>query len=136
MALGRPTVTSRSPEVPLPLKVDTLAICDGPIPHYMYQDFSRPPTTSFYVENIKLSKILQDMLDDLYQPRVETDDSPLTGRAVHAEKSSIDIVMKMESTLTTFEAQVPGHLSWNGGSEPGRVRDPTHQRQRHVLHAR
>ncbi|CAK7227397.1 hypothetical protein SBRCBS47491_006555 [Sporothrix bragantina] len=122
MTFGRPPMTSSlsiSPEMltRAPVASDTDSLKLG-----------------FYYENVKLSVILEDILQRIYKPWLTRDSN--TGPAHH----NLDTVVDIQGQLDTFERSVTPLLSWK---TPGKMPDnmPENDRDvmkisKNVLHAR
>ncbi|PVI02836.1 hypothetical protein DM02DRAFT_640994 [Periconia macrospinosa] len=126
MTLGRPPLLHVIDDVNLPTAVDDehmdLAsnVCEQP-PGKISRNL-------FMVENIKLAKILGQILNGIYcsDPRLPT--SP----------PDFGVVVRLDSLLDDFKASLPEHLDWdrNHNTEMQEQMDLIFRRQTNVLHAR
>ncbi|KAK2737278.1 hypothetical protein FQN55_001204 [Onygenales sp. PD_40] len=121
MTYGRPSMTSHLDSVPLP---DTVEERQG------------PSLMTFYATTIRLYKILDDILSDVYnawraRPRQEHSSS--------RNQWSFDTLIELERRLCTYESDLPPFLNWTVPSLPEQPRTDQSimlERQRNVLHGR
>ncbi|KAK2812641.1 hypothetical protein FQN50_001287 [Emmonsiellopsis sp. PD_5] len=121
MTYGRPSMTSHLASVPLP---DTAG------------ERQTPSLMTFYSATIRLYKILDDILSDVYNvwragPRQEHSSSRSQG--------SFDTLIELERRLCTYESDLPPFLNWTAPSPPEHPptdQSTTLERQRNVLHGR
>lgn len=119
MTFGRPTMTTFAPSLPLPSTAD-----DG--------GSVAPTRLQFYVESIRLSKVLEQILVRVYQP--------WKSKAGGSDQRhfSLDTVIELDAQLSRFEAAVPWPLRWRVvvGMAPPEDMAACLVMQRHVLHSR
>ncbi len=131
MTLGRPPITSGQSYVPLPMAVndDSLESIFG----VSSPSTDDPPLVSFFVQAIKLNKILAEILSDVYRPWSQSAGKNQIGQQLR--NNSFDAIIKLDYTLSDFESNIPKQLHWArrdqtiGSSE-------IIKRQVNVLHAR
>ncbi|KXJ84922.1 hypothetical protein Micbo1qcDRAFT_237638 [Microdochium bolleyi] len=107
MAFGRPTMTMHASNIPLP----SLADDEGDDARAATAGPEVPSRMGYFTQSIRLSMILEKILDRVYQP--------WRGKARRNEahdRSNFDAVIELDSELTSFEASVPGFLAWTGGA--------------------
>ena len=110
MTLGRTPITFKSSEVPLPAPIDDENMhASSPVCVQPEGTFSR---TSFYVENLRLSNILGEILSEVYRPRNELETLQDTARSRSWHPSNFDSLLALDSTLSEFEGNVPPILQW------------------------
>lgn len=127
MTYGRPSMTSHLPEVPFLNAFDSITS----------QDPDQNPTLmTFYIETIRLYKILDIILSDVYHTWQGR--SNKAGCSTNtAKQGGLDILITIEKELHEYEANLPSILSWTGNSSPTPVEGSSIlKRQRNVLHAR
>ncbi|KAL5355585.1 fungal-specific transcription factor domain-containing protein [Aspergillus floccosus] len=127
MTYGRPTMTSHLSNVHLPE-------CSGP----GLGDEHSPSIMAFYLASIKLYRILDSILSDVYRAwRSRASMTPVGTKTRHGSHGGIDAIIELEEKLFQYESNLPSFLSWTTPSTP--AVDPQHQvllkRQRNVLHA-
>ncbi|KAH8804474.1 fungal-specific transcription factor domain-containing protein [Xylogone sp. PMI_703] len=127
MTLGRPMSLSDEWPVQLPRAIDDRYMeSTSPICHQPPDVFSR---TSFFIQTIKLYKILGGILTSVY--------NPVSGGKTSVERalgSQLDTIVKMDCALSDFESNIPPELYWMN-KEEGEV-PLVIERQTNVLHAR
>lgn len=131
MTLGRPPITSGQSDVPLPLAInddspDSISVATSP-------SSVQPPLLGFFVQAIKLSKILSEILISVYKPWSRLGGSNQIGQ--HLRSNALDTIIKLDYTLSDFESNVPNELHWtrrNYAHGPAEILD----RQVHGLHVR
>ncbi|KAL2009964.1 hypothetical protein VTN00DRAFT_5771 [Thermoascus crustaceus] len=130
MTLGRPTVTSHDTTVPLPSTIDDENLsADSSNCVQPANVFSR---TTFFVQAIKLYRILDKILSKIYKPWNEATRGTTTDEErVHI--SRVDVIIQLDAELTNFETNLPDALHWSRGAQN---RDGILLRQTNVLHAR
>ncbi|KAH7029927.1 fungal-specific transcription factor domain-containing protein [Microdochium trichocladiopsis] len=103
MTFGRPTMTTHASNVPLPSLTDEgddARAAAGP---------EAPSRIGYFTQSIRLSMILEKILDRVYQP--------WRGKSRRDEahhSSNFDAIIELDSDLASFEASVPGFLAWTG----------------------
>lgn len=131
MTLGRPTIDSKNPKVPLPTAIDDENLHSG-IEHCCQPagSFSR---THFYIENIKICSILGDILAEVYKPWNES----RGGSDVHyTTAAALDTIIALDSILDSYERHVPPPLNWTINQDSENAISAVSFRQRNVLQAR
>lgn len=127
MTLGRPMSLSDEWPVQLPTAIDDRYMESTSLKCQQPPDvFSR---TSFFINTIKLYKILGAILTSVY--------NPASGGKASTERTlsnQLDTIVKMDCALSDFESNIPPELYWMNrkGGEGGLV----FERQTNVLHAR
>lgn len=127
MTHGRPCMTAHLPEVPLP----------GISLEQTQENEMYTSIITFYVANIKLHRVLNEILSEVYDT--------LRGQPSEAIKSdearkqcSLDVIIRLEEKLSSYETQLPSFLNWKSPVQPDNERSLRQmaERQRNVLHAR
>ncbi|KAI9776645.1 MAG: hypothetical protein M1839_009451 [Geoglossum umbratile] len=141
MTLGRPATTPYRSSVPLPTAIDDEYLEPGAYNCVQPADeFSR---LNFFVEAIKLYKILGNILSSVYEPWIDgagrMGSDPAGFEHLQSSKG-FDMIMSLDSALMRFQSEVPALLkSPNSGVSTSKLNseDPdTLKRQANVLHAR
>ena len=103
MNFGRPAMTTHAQNVLLPSEdVDGSAEALEP---------GHPSRMAFFIESIRLSTVLEKVLDKIYQPWRDKSGSD----APHPRRpycTNLDTVTELDSELAEFEASLPPFLSW------------------------
>jgi hypothetical protein len=107
MTFGRPTMTTFS-NIPLP------SIVDDPLDDnaLRYPNQLTPTRSQFFVEMIRMSKILEQIISRVYQPW-------RTGSHVggdHGPPFGLETVNELDAQLSQFEKTVPWPLNWATGA--------------------
>lgn len=105
MTFGRPIMTTHAQNVPLPSLVEDT---DGTTTSL---DSETPTRMSYFLHSVRLSEVLEQILNRVYQPWR----SRSGGDDAHADRhrgSNFDTITDLDSQLTEFEAIVPTFLSW------------------------
>lgn len=134
MTLGRPPNPLIGLNVPLFSAIDdeylanTTGQCSQPAGSFSLVEFA--------VQNVRLGELLGRILNQFYQPQVGDDvnDGTKTGKVSCG--STIDAVTSLESSLCSFEANLPAQLRWDAPFMADNEVEWLHLRQRCVLHAR
>jgi hypothetical protein len=132
MTLGRPPITSGQSDVPLPMAIDDDAI--NSISADISQRNMNPPLLGFFVEGVKLYKILAEILTDVYKPW-----SLSSGRKQinqQLRNNSFDTIIKLDCKLSDFDAGIPDELHWSRRERDSHHLSEIADRQSNVLHAR
>ncbi|KAL4801253.1 fungal-specific transcription factor domain-containing protein [Aspergillus unguis] len=120
-----PSMTSHLAPVPIPDGLET-----------RHQDGTRGPSLmAFYIEAIKLYRILDMILSDVYHAwrgRLRPDSLPSSIMSL----GSLEIVLRIERELVLFKANVPPFLKWTSGGSSCPDFSTAVAQQRNVLHAR
>jgi hypothetical protein len=141
MTLGRPATTPLRSSVPLPAAIDDEYLEPGA--YNCVQPANEFSRINFFVEAIKLYKILGSILSSVYEPWI--DDTGRMGLDTagfeHLQSSKgFDMIMSLDSALMGFHSEVPTLLkSPKSGVSTAKLNseDPdTLKRQANVLHAR
>lgn len=127
MTHGRPCMTAHLLGVPLP----------GIPLEQTEENETYASIMTFYVANIKLHRILDEILSEVYdtwrgQPR-EAIKSDEVGK-----QCSLDVIIRLEEKLSSYETQLPSFLNWQSPAQLENENSWTQMlgRQRNVLHAR
>jgi hypothetical protein len=138
MTLGRPTMTTHASNVPVPcIADDTIEGGGGRSPNASQE---APTKMTYFVQSIKLSTVLERILNRVYQPWMRKPASD--GLQPHDFHQSFDTIIDLDSQLADFEADVPFFLNWNrslssleqSATPPGMTN--IIRLQRNVLHGR
>jgi hypothetical protein len=130
MTLGRPATTSYESAVPLPVAIDDEYLMPG------NHDFVQPEDifarTTFFVQTLKLNKILSEVLSKVYNPWNEALKSA-DGQEERVCNQVIAVVMELDTKLAKFEKDLPVAFRWVE-VDPEELRpDSLVQLQRNVL---
>lgn len=105
MTFGRPTMTTHFQNVPLPSLLEEVEDTTEP------PSIEQPSRMAYFVQTIKLSAVLEKILDKVYQPWRNRSGSNISPSQRH-RFSNFDTVTELDSQLAEFEASVPTFLSW------------------------
>lgn len=137
MTLGRPPTLHNVNVLPLPRPIDDVYLVPGT--RSCEQPEGHMAVTAFNVENLKLAKLLGNILEKIYHtassqssPGPWLNENPAPS-AVHRDISAI---MHMDSCLKQFADNLPEALRWDGNASILSEGDSVLQRQRNVLQAR
>ncbi|OBT97544.2 hypothetical protein VE01_04454 [Pseudogymnoascus verrucosus] len=128
MTLGRPSITTGQSDIPLPI-----ASNDDSLISLSASSADNVPVTSFFVQALKVNKILAEVLTDVYKPL-----SHLGGRNKIGQQPRFcffDVIIDLDNNLSHFERNVPEQLYWGWRDQAHRSTEIV-TRQRNVLHAR
>lgn len=137
MAYGRPCLSSRKSSVTLPglldEEVSTPRSTDS-------QDYATAAsTTAFFVETIKLYKILDRILGTIYDPWKESEaaNRDQEGSEERAKEFSqqIAIILELDGDLDRFEEEMAECMHWSC-QPPELGQDDVLRRQRNVIRTR
>lgn len=124
MTYGRPSMTSHLPDVPLP-RTDCdldLAVTDLQTP-----GFGRDTSVlAFYVSTIKLYKILDKVLCDIYGAWCSGPSKNVLGTARRMKLGDLGIIIELDTELHAYEAGIPLFLSWKNSGQTSRQRSDQH----------
>lgn len=132
MKFGRPPsiILSNALEVGLPLEVDDQYIVDSaPAPR---QPGGRPSRTSLFVQTIKLSFVIDNILDKLYLRRDKSRSSSEQLTVTNDEHATLGNILLLDGHLQTWWDKVPLHLKVAPETSDG----IDGQRQRNVIYLR
>ncbi|OBT97633.1 hypothetical protein VE01_04449 [Pseudogymnoascus verrucosus] len=132
MTLGRPTITSGQSDVPLPMVVNDDSL-DVASTAFLSPNSVNPPLLEFFVQAVKLNKILAEILTDVYKPWSRLGRRNKIGQQLR--NNSFDTIIRLDYTLSDFESNVPSQLHWTR-RDPTLDRTEIVDRQVNVLHAR
>ena len=138
MTYGRPSMTSHLAPAPLPLPIPDSELENlGDVPE---EEGGRTIShMTFYVATIELYKILENILSDIYNAWRSRTSKDGSAPYWDVKQGGLDVIIEIDSKLTTFEANLTPVLNWTGfvPSEGIDGVDPLIlARQRNVLHAR
>ncbi|ETS80716.1 hypothetical protein PFICI_08245 [Pestalotiopsis fici W106-1] len=135
MMLGRKPSTSMNLEVPLPTPVDDEVLERVGSPNSHTKD--DPSINAFMVENIRLTRILGNILDVLYEttPKDPNRHLPLRLQGSDLNCEDFNAIASLDGQLNRFTKELPAFLQQNE-FEPMQSRDRRLVRQTEVLHAR
>lgn len=137
MTYGRPSMTSNISPIPLPEMSpgskanDPCELSGQPCDHklgYM----------TFYVSTIRLYKILESILSDIYNAWQSRSNQHRSMSLRGVRHSSFDTIMELDDRLCAYEASIPSVLNWTSVqpvSTDG-YQQSIFERQRNVLRAR
>ncbi|GAD96717.1 predicted protein [Paecilomyces variotii No. 5] len=110
MTLGRPPTTSYKSAIPLPSAIDDEYLIPGESNCKQPENvFSR---TTFFVQTIKLNRILSEVLSEVYDPwNNMTDES---GGEEGLKNQLMTIVAGLDTKLEHFEKDLPSAFRWSG----------------------
>jgi hypothetical protein len=134
MKFGRPLSiqTADVCDVPLPLEVDDQYIHNSSTPR---QPAGRPSITAFFIYTIKLAKVIDNILRDLYTTNKRTSRQTSTDNALPVSSSQSRILghaVLLDGQLQSWWKEIPAHLHPESRIVDGRV----FQRQKFVIHVR
>ncbi|KAJ5084211.1 hypothetical protein NUU61_008790 [Penicillium alfredii] len=138
MTFGRPSMTSHISPVPLPAmgsepkSEDPCALSGQPCDH-------RLGYMTFYVSTIKLYKILESILSDIYNAWQSRSNSNRPTSPRETRPGSLDVLMELDDKLSLYEASVPHMLNWTNARPrlgAGCHQGSIFERQKNVLRAR
>ena len=121
MTHGRPSMTSHLAPIPLPYATGE----DVPL------------TMGFYVATIKLYRILDRILSDVYnmwRGRLNEESK----RSTRWSEGNFDSLLELERQLQYFKSSLPPYLSWSASSRPECTPEESDilERQRNILCSR
>lgn len=121
MTHGRPSMTSHLAPIPLPFATGK----DVPL------------TMGFYVATIKLYRILDRILSDVYnmwRGRFNEESK----RSTPWSEGNFDFLLELERQLQSFKDTLPPYLSWSASSRPECHLEESDiiERQRNILRSR
>lgn len=105
MTFGRPIMTTHAQNVPLPSLAED---ADGST---TATDTENPTRMSYFIQSVRLSVVLEKILDRVYQPWRNRSGSDDVSTESH-RRSNFDTITEIDSQLAEFEASVPAFLSW------------------------
>lgn len=111
MTLGRPTMTTHASSALVPSLADDTMEDDGDNSPNVNQQTPTPTEDTYFVQSIKLSTVLEQILNRVYQPWMRK--SPRDDLQSKNSHQSFDTIIDLDSQLTEFEADVPVSLNWN-----------------------
>lgn len=134
MTLGRPTMSARKSTLSLPVTLE-----DEESPHNLPSDGSSlvaSSTTVFLAQTVRLYKILDNILCQVYDPWKENEAGGL-GETQETTGSSPQLacLVTLDAQLDHFETTIPDMLQWDNHSFQ-LDNDGVLQRQRNVLRTR
>ena len=134
MTLGRPTMSARKSTLSLPVTLK-----DEESLHNPPSDGSNlvaSSTTAFLGQTVRLYKILDNILCQVYDPWKENEAGGLGDTHETAGNSpQLACLVTLDAQLDHFETTIPDILQWDNRSSP-LDRDGVLQRQRNVLRTR
>ncbi len=108
MIYGRPTVTAHLPALSFPADVESPGTRE--LTHRPCTDV--PSKLCFYVEYIRLCRILGEILTKVYQP--------CTGGPLSLDEHKshgMDAILELDAKLSKYEAALPPAMSWISPSD-------------------
>lgn len=134
MTLGRPTMSARKSTLSLPVTLE-----DEESPHNLPSDGSSlvaSSTTVFLAQTVRLYKILDNILCQVYDPWKENEAGGI-GETQETAGSSPQLacLVTLDAQLDHFETTIPDMLQWDNHSFQ-LDNDGVLQRQRNVLRTR
>jgi hypothetical protein len=119
MIYGRPTVTAHLPNLAFPTHLE---IPGAQELTHAQPSAEEPSKLCFYVEYIRLCRILSEILTKVYQP--------CTGGSYSAPLSldehklhGMDAILELDDKLSKYEAALPPTMSWISPSDISGLRD-------------
>lgn len=127
MTHGRPCMTAHLPGVPLP----------GIPLEQTEENETYASIMTFYVANIKLHRVLDEILSEVYDTWRGQPSEAIKSDEVR-KQCSLDVIIRLEEKLSSYETQLPSFLNWQSPAQPDNENPWTQMagRQRNVLHAR
>jgi hypothetical protein len=127
MTLGRPAMLlgSKARSLPRPLESGEESFLT------MIDDKTQPSSIDFFVETVKLYRIVGRILLNIYRTNDEQDEKP--GAA--EEERNDDMTKELDDELTRFADSLPDTLKWQQPKGDRAIADLL-ERQSHVLHVR
>lgn len=105
MTFGRPTMTTHIQNVPLPCLLEEVNDTTDP------PSIEQPTRMAYFVQSVRLSTVLEKILDKVYQPwRNKSGSNDILSQ--RHEFSNFDTITDLDSQLAEFEESVPTFLSW------------------------
>ena len=133
MTLGRPCLSSPKSSVAIPNVLEEEAV-DTANEFAIGQLQDAPSNVLFFSETVRLYKILENTLSQVYDPWKESEAGMLDTAEVQNEKTrQFSCIVGIDSDLNQFESRIPEVLHWNTHRS-----EDTHilRRQRNVLKTR
>lgn len=132
MALGRPATTSHRHGVPLPREINDEDLSSERRRPATIKTSGTITSTSFFVHMLKLNRILNELLGEIYtHPAISQINRCDADR--HHVHDMIQIITRLDSKLKDFEKDLPEPFQWfMAASDTLRPRN-MHQLQRNVL---
>ncbi|KAK2757316.1 hypothetical protein FQN54_004830 [Arachnomyces sp. PD_36] len=113
MTLGRPSMNSHLPSVPLPSTIDDHSLVKSTVSD---QEWGNTPTHMvFYVYTVKLYRILDDIMSDVYMAWRNGTGRNAAVTERKPKQPGLDVIIDIDSKLCAYESDLPAFLSWTEG---------------------
>lgn len=134
MTLGRALVIpeAEARAVPLPASIDDEYLSAQPGPNNE-QPAGIPSTMEFFVQSLKLSTSLEEILSKIYSNE-EANVAPDTTALKGLENLSIDKILHISAARDAWHESIPAFV-WTGTERPVNL-EPVLVRQENILHIR
>lgn len=116
MTLGRPLMLHQQLQIPLPKAIDDEYLSDPQL-----QPVNHVSWVEFYVQSIKLYRLLSHTISQMYAPLVGTSAATSSNSDKPAGVGSFAFILETDAAISELEQQVPTHLDWERRESP-----PTH----------
>lgn len=138
MTLGRPSMTSHLPTIPLPSTLSDHDLINGR--SFDRQSVNAHSHVVFYVCTIELYKILDDIMSEVYMAWRNGTGGNASITGGRAKQAGLDVIIDIDSKLCNYETSLPAFLSWTGGRQVpeglNEMETAMYECQTNVLHAR
>ncbi|KIX01302.1 uncharacterized protein Z518_09027 [Rhinocladiella mackenziei CBS 650.93] len=134
MTLGRLPTLLESSKIPLFSAIDDEYLDNSS--EYCHQPDGTFSRTTFAVHNVKLGEILGQILLQMYAHHIDHDSLDAPTSTQSDKNIRFDSIVALESSLSSFEKDLPPTLRWGDGGVPDDQVSRPFLRQRFILQAR